>query len=382
MAVSGISRPRPIGEVVMVALIDQVFQIFSGNMIDIPLIRPIVDFLMSIPLIKYLVALILWKPFFAVILVPGLTGLMLSLLFIIWFERKLTARIQWRMGPLEISRSIGGILQPLADGMRYFFQEIIIHREAHRPYFVQFPILAFIPILLPVLFIPAGSVYAMRSGYALPIIVSLISMIPVVIMAIGWASNSRLAYIGTVREAFMYFAYEIPFILAVLAMAILYGTSDLFLIAEKQKIWGIALNPVSAIVFIVTMAMATSRLPFEIPEADQEIAFGPFVEYSGILFGLTMTLAYEKMYILGLLFSVLFLGGGSGPMIPLLGELSPVIWLYIKAVIIMCIMAFLRAVYPRYRIDQALRIGWTYLAGLAVVSIAIAGIISAGGLLP
>ncbi len=349
---------------------------------DIPVIKPLVDVLMTVPIVKYLVALILWKPFFAVILVPGLTGLMLSLLFIIWFERKLTARIQWRMGPLEISRSIGGILQPLADGMRYFFQEIIIHKEAHRPYFVQFPILAFIPVLLPVLFIPAGTVYAIRTPYALPVIVSLISMIPVVIMAIGWASNSRLAFIGTVREAFMYFGYEIPFIIAVLAMAVLYGTSDLYLIVEKQRVWGIALNPISALVFLITMAMATSRLPFEIAEADQEIAFGPFVEYSGILFGLTMTLAYEKMYILGLLFSVLFLGGGSGPPLPFLGDLTPVIWLYIKAVIIMCIMAFLRAVYPRYRIDQALRLGWTYLAGLAVVSVVIAGLISAGGLLP
>jgi NADH-quinone oxidoreductase subunit H len=349
---------------------------FMGNMVNIPLIQPIVDYLLNVPFVGYIVAILLWKPMFALLFIPGLTALMIVLLFIIWFERKLTARIQWRVGPLEVSRPIGGIIQPMADGLRYFFQEVIVHRDSHRPYFLQFPILIFIPVLLPILFIPAGSIIAINTPYALPVIVAIVSLIPVFIIAIGWASNSRFAYIGSVREAFMYFAYEIPFIFAVLAMILVYGTADTTLIVERQTIPGIILNPVAALVFFIAMAMATSRLPFEIPEADQEIAFGPFVEYSGILFGLVMTIAYEKMYILSLLMTILFLGGGNGPAILLLGDLSGAIWLFIKTLVVMMVLAFLRSIYARLRLDQALRFGWTTMIEISLVALVIGVIIN------
>ena len=135
-------------------------------------------------------------------------------------------------------------------------------------------------------------------------------LLSIFIIALGWASNSRYAYLGVLRETFMYFGYEVAFIIAVIAMLIMYGTGDAFRITEAQRgIVGAVLNPLACIVFLVTSAMATSRLPFDIPEADQEVVFGPFVEYTGIVFGIVMTLAYEKLYLLGLLFSILFLGG-------------------------------------------------------------------------
>jgi NADH-quinone oxidoreductase subunit H len=344
---------------------------FMENMVSIPLIQPVIDNLLNIPLVGYVVALILWKPMFALLIFPGLLTLMTVLLFIIWFERKLTARIQWRRGPLEILRWAGGIIQALADGLRYFFQEVIVHRDAHKPYFIQFPILIFIPVLLPLLFIPAGSIVGIKTPYALPVVVAIVSLIPVFIVAIGWASNSRFAYVGTIREAFMYFAYEIPFILSVVAMILVYGTADMTAIVEKQTIPGIILNPVAALVFFISTIMATSRLPFEIPEADQEIAFGPFVEYSGIMFGLVMTIAYEKMYILALLMSVLFLGGGNGFPIPLLGDLAPVIWMFLKTMAVMVALAFLRSIYARFRLDQALRLSWTTMLKISAVAVLI-----------
>ncbi|RLI84356.1 NADH-quinone oxidoreductase subunit NuoH [Archaeoglobales archaeon] len=351
-------------------------QHFVQNMVSIPLIQPVIDFLLQIPVLGYIVALILWKPMFALLIFPGLMTLLTVLLFIIWFERKLTARIQWRKGPLEVLRWAGGVIQALADGLRYFFQEVIVHRDAHRLYFLQFPILIFIPVLLPLLFIPAGTIVGIKSPYSLAITVAVVSLIPVFIVAIGWASNSRFAYIGTVREAFMYFAYEIPFIISVISMILVYGTADMVTIVERQAIPGIILNPIAALVFFITTVMATSRLPFEIPEADQEIAFGPFVEYSGIMFGLVMTIAYEKMYILSLLMSILFLGGGNGPAIPLLGDISGVIWLFIKAMAVMVSLAFLRSIYARLRLDQALRVSWTTIMKISLVSLAIGVIIN------
>jgi NADH-quinone oxidoreductase subunit H len=357
------------------SLVSFFFEIFRSNMMEIPIIKPVIDYLMQIPLLNLIVALVLWKPFFAVIIMPGLGILTLYLLYIVWYERKLTARIQWRVGPLEVARPIRGAIQALADGLRYFFQEAIIHKEAHRPYYVQLPILAFIPVLLPILFIPAGSAVGIKTPYAIQLIVAFIALIPITIIAIGWASNSRFAYIGSVREAFMYFAYEVPFIIAVLSMIFLFGSGDPYVAVEKQTIPGALLNPIAFIVYIVAMLMATSRLPFEIPEADQEIAFGPFVEYSGILFGLVMVLAYEKLYIMGLLFTILFLGGWSGPACPLLGDLMPPIWLVLKTLIVISILVIVRSIYARYRLDQALRIGWTTMLALSLVSLVIGSVL-------
>ncbi|MHC1636097.1 MAG: NADH-quinone oxidoreductase subunit NuoH [Candidatus Methanospirareceae archaeon] len=350
----------------MVALID----IAASNMVEIPFLKPILDSLSTIPVINYIITLILWKPIFALLFAPGLVSLMLIVIFMIWFERKLTARIQWRIGPKEVSRHIGGIIQPIADALRYLFQEVIEHKEAQTPYFIQFPIISFIPVLLPILFVNAGDIIAIRSPYAIQIMAAFVCLIPVMILGIGWASNSRFAYVGTIREAFMYFAYEIPFIITLIAMLILYGTSDpIEIVARQSSIPGIILNPVAALAFFIAIAMATSRLPFEIPEADQEIAFGPFVEYSGIIFGLVMMLAYEKMYVLGLMMTLLFLGGGNGPMIGPLGDLSGVTWFLLKTLVVLMLLAFLRSIYPRYRLDQGLRVGWTLMLILSLIAL-------------
>ncbi|MDK2795662.1 MAG: hypothetical protein PWQ58_861 [Archaeoglobaceae archaeon] len=352
-------------------MLDALMQIFKSNMLEIPAIQPIVDPLMQIPWLNLLVALLLWRPFFAIVVMPGLLVLMICLLYIIWFERKLTARIQWRVGPLEVFRPLRGAIQALADGLRYFFQESIVHKEAHRPYFVQLPILAFIPVLLPIAFIPAGNVVGIKTPYAIPLIVAFLSLIPITVVAIGWASNSRFAFIGSVREALMYVAYEIPFIIAVISMIYLYGSADPYVAVEKQSIPGALLNPVAFLVFIISMLMATSRLPFEIPEADQEIAFGPFVEYSGMLFGLVMVLAYEKLYIMSLLFTILFLGGWSGPQLAILGDLNAPLWLVIKTLIVISVLVIVRSMYARFRIDQALRIGFSWLLAFAIIALAI-----------
>ncbi len=367
----------------MVYLIpESLFELFKQEMVSIPIIDPIIKKLLEIPVLNVIVAFIFWKKVFAVLVAPGLLTILLILLIIIWLERKITARVQWRYGPLEISKPIGGVIQPLADGIRYLFQEVIVHKDAHRPYFLQFPLLSFIPVLLPILVIPAGAVYAIQTPYAVPIIVGLITLIPMVIIALGWASNSRYAYLGVLRETFMYFGYEVAFIIAVIAMLIMYGTGDAFRITEAQRgIVGAVLNPLACIVFLVTSAMATSRLPFDIPEADQEVVFGPFVEYTGIVFGIVMTLAYEKLYLLGLLFSILFLGGWNGPYIPPLGDLSGVIWLLIKTVIFMTFLVFLRSVYPRFRVDQALKLGWSQLLCISFIALGLAIVVKVGGLM-
>jgi NADH:ubiquinone oxidoreductase subunit H len=362
--------------------------VIYGFLLKIPVIGSIVTFLLSIipifgvPIIRLIIGFVLWKPMWVLLIIPGFATLGTMLLVLPWLERKLVGRMQWRVGPREIAPRTRGSIQLLADSLRFLCQEVIIHKEAHRLYFLQFPFLYFLPVLLPLLFINAGAVghplVPIETPYALQIMVGLISLMPVFIMGVGWSSNNRFAFIGTVREAFMYFAYEIPFIIVILAMIVLYGTSNTaeVITAANQGSWlhwGIILNPLAALTFFIATVMATARLPFEIPEADQELAFGPFIEYSGIAFGLAYVMAYEKMYVLSAIMTMLFLGGGSGPYIPYLtpylGDLMYGIWFVIKTLVILLVMVNLRGVYPRYRLDQALNVGWSAILIFAIVAL-------------
>ena len=363
---------------------EAVYKLFLSNMVNIPFLKPIINALLQVPVINVIVALIFWRPIFAVLVTPGLLALTIALIYIIWFERKAAARVQWRFGPLEVSRRVGGLIQPIADLFRYLFQEIIIHREAHADYFIVFPVLALILAVLAAVTIPISppgvpvipegtttGIWGIFSEYGVIVVLAILTLLTVCILGLGWASHSRFAYVGVVREAFMYVACEIPLIISVLAMIVLYGTANPLEISLKQKIPGALLNPLAFLTFMIAAVMSTARIPFDIPEAEQEIALGPYVEYSGLLFGIAMTISYDKMYVLALLSTLLFLCSFWGPQIPYFGDLSYAIWMGIKTIVVMMIFVFLRSVYPRYRVDQAIRIGWKYLLPMSIVSLLI-----------
>ena len=354
--------------------------------VNIPFLNPIIDFLNKVPIINIIVHLILWRPIFDLLFAPGLVSVIIALIYIIWFERKLTAKVQWRIGPLEVSRPIGGFLQPFADLFRYTFQEFVVPRQADRNYFIHAPAIVFILSTLPIFFIPIGpmeangvvnGIYGIYTGYDVLIALALITLFNVGIILIGWASNDRFTYIGTVREALLYTGYEAVLILSAISILLIYGTADPFEIVDWQvaHLPGIIINPLAFLAFVIATLMATSRFPFEIPEADTEIVLGPYTEYSGVIYGLVMTMSYEKLYVLSLLIVLLFLNGWAGPYIPPLGALSYAIWFGIKTYIVMMILVFTRAVYGRYRPDQALKMSWSSLLGLAVASLILSLII-------
>ncbi len=351
----------------------------------IPFLWPIINFLNHVPVINIIVHLIFWRPIFDLLFVPGLVSVTIALIFIIWFERKITAKVQWRIGPLEVSRPIGGFLQPFADLFRYTFQEFVVPIHADRNYFIHAPAIAFILSTLPIFFIPVGprqftlpngtmieGIYGVYTGYDVLIALALVTLFNIGIILIGWASNDRFTYIGTVREALLYTGYEVILILSAVAILLIYGTADPFKIVDWQvtHLPGIIANPLAFLAFLIATLMATSRFPpFEIPEADTEIVLGPYTEYSGIVYGLVMTMSYEKLYVLSLLMVLLFLDGWAGPYIPYFGALSPAIWFGIKTYIVMMIMVFTRSVYGRYRPDQALRMSWSSLLGLVMAAL-------------
>ncbi|GAA5418248.1 NAD(P)H-quinone oxidoreductase subunit 1 [Sulfurisphaera tokodaii] len=328
-----------------------------------------------------------YPSFFAVIIFPGLIFTTIILLLTIWFERKAAARVQMRIGPLYVSKRTGGITQLIADAIRLVFSEIIIPTGVNPTLYVLAPIFpiifSFIPmVLIPFSVIPkSGSVLSpyfhffydpninsgIFVGYFLPynmiLVLGLSSVVPVFILLQAWATNNRFAIVGAVREALLSVSYDVLLVMSVVAIAIEYHTLDIAKVVESG-IPGIVANPLAAIVFLVGMLMGTGRFPFEIVEAESELVVGPSTEYSGFLFVLAMGGSYISTFALSFVFSDLFLGGWL-PLNGLPGALINTI----KAIIVLWFTVFLRGVYGRYRIDQALRGSWKYLLPVAFASL-------------
>jgi len=328
-----------------------------------------------------------YPSFFSVIIFPGLIFTIIILLLTIWFERKVAARVQMRIGPLYVSKRTGGILQLVADALRLVFSEIIIPVGVNHTLYVLAPALviafAFIPMaLIPFSVIPeTGSILSpyfnifydneigkgVFAGYFVPynmvLILGLASIVPIFVLLQAWATNNRFAILGAVREALLAVSYDVLLVMSIAAVAIEYHTLDIAKVVESG-ILGIVANPLAAIVFLVGMLMGTGRFPFEIVEAESELVIGPSTEYSGFLFALAMAGSYISTFALAFVFSDVFLGGW----LPFTG-LPGALWNVIKAILVLWFTVFLRSVYGRYRIDQALRGSWKYMLPVAFASL-------------
>lgn len=320
--------------------------------------------------INLILSLLLHPSIFVPLIFPGLITILVVIILLIWAERKIAAKIQMRIGPLYVTRRFGGVLQLLADLLRYMFAELIISKDSDKLMFIASPIIALTVTLLPLAVIPAGSLLgieliALRTSIGLLAALTLSSLTPIFIIVMGWASNNKFALIGSLREGYLMISYEVPMYLSALSVAILHGSLDIVnVVNNQQRIWTALINPFAAFSFFTSMIMSTSRFPFEITESDSELVAGPYTEYSSILYGLVMGVPYMRLYVFALLFVDLFLGGWH----PTIDGFSSII-LISKVLIILLFSVFLRSVYPRYRLDQAIRIGWHSLFVLSLISI-------------
>ncbi len=310
------------------------------------------------------------------ILVPGaLTALVLAML-VIYLERKITARVQRRIGPYYVSPSLAGLLQPIADGIRFFFQEPLIPVSVDKAAFIAAPALTVAVLLTAFSVIPGGPrITPIESSVSLLVVLAALAISPIPIIIMGWASDNRFSLVGALREAILNASYEPVLLLAALAGATVYGTLDLAAIVEKEAsigLPGIILNPLAAVVFFVASLAATDRIPFDLVLGEQEIVAGPYTEYSGVLFAVTMALDYLKLYILGLVFAILFLGGWW----PATTWPLTAIVLSLKALLFMIAAVFFRAVYGRARLDRALETLWLFYFPATLAALAWSQIIS------
>ena len=300
-----------------------------------------------------------------------------------FYERKLAARIQVRVGPNRAGP--GGWLQPLADGIKLFFKEELIPAEAYKAVFILAPILTVLPALVIMAVVPWGGAIDFF-GRAIPLhiadlnvailyILSVASISVYGIVLAGWSSNNKYAMLGGLRSSAQMLSYEIALGLAFVGPMLIAGSMSLNAIIEAQRnVWFIVYQPLGAIIFYIAMLAEVNRAPFDMPEAEQELTAGYHTEYSGMKFALFFMGEYIKMIAVSAIFATLFLGGYRGPFVdqwPLLGPL----YLLAKIIFSLGIMIWIRATLPRLRYDRLMAFGWKVLLPLSLLNVFLTAVV-------
>ncbi|MBE9126837.1 MULTISPECIES: NADH-quinone oxidoreductase subunit NuoH [unclassified Coleofasciculus] len=331
------------------------------------------------------VAKAIWMPLPMFLMI---IGAIVGVLVVIWLERKISAAAQQRIGP-EYAGPLG-VLQPVADGLKLVFKEDIIPTKADPLLFTLGPILVVIPVFLSYLIVPFGQNLVISNvGLGIFLWIALSSVAPIGLLMSGYASNNKYSLLGGLRAAAQSISYEIPLSLAILAVVMMSNSLSTIDIVEQQSGygilgWNIWRQPVGFLIFWIAALAECERLPFDLPEAEEELVAGYQTEYAGMKFGLFYIGSYVNLVLSALLFAILYLGGWELP-IPIeqlaswlgISESTPwlqviaaslgIIMTLLKAYLLIFIAVLLRWTVPRVRIDQLLNLGWKFLlpVGLA-----------------
>ena len=312
--------------------------------------------------------------------------------FTTWVERKALARIQNRIGPnkvgVPLSRyggrlSLFGLGQPLADGIKMLFKEDIVPRDADRLFHLLAPILALIPSMVVLCFLPiefpfwtsqVKAIQAAAMDGAVIFFFALTGLATLAVFMAGWASRNKYSLLGGMRAIAQMVSYEIPLVLSAAVVVMTAGSlSAVDIVREQQFLWFV-FTPwgfAAFVIFFIGALAETNRSPFDLPEAESEIIAGYFTEYSGFKFALFFLGEYIAMFAISGLAVVLFLGGGHGP-----GSDNAWIacgWFLAKLFGLIAIMIWLRGTLPRLRIDQLMAFAWKFLLPLSILNIFITG---------
>ncbi len=303
-------------------------------------------------------------------------------LFLIWFERRVVARMQDRMGPNRVGPQ--GLLQTVADAIKLMIKEDITPIGADRLVYNAAPILSVVAVISMWAVLPfASNILGTGLNVGALYVVGVGSLGTLSIMMGGWASNNKYALLGAFRTVAQLVSYEAPMILSLLVPVILARTMDLNGIVQAQSVWFIVAAPIAALIFFVSSVAEVGRTPFDLLEAESEIVAGFHIEYSGMKFGMFFVAEFLHAFTIGALTSVLFLGGWQGPFaqqVPLLG----LVYFTLKAFAGYFIVILMRTTLPRIRIDHMLDLNWKFLVptslSVIVVTIVVDKLIQVGGI--
>ena len=303
--------------------------------------------------------------------------LMVAVLFMVWFERKVISDMQSRIGPDRAGP--WGIGQTLADGIKLFFKEALMPDRADRRVFMLAPFLSIVPAFLTFAVVPFGgeiSIAGHRTQMQLadpPVgVLFLLAMSGIAVygvMLAGWSSGSKYPLLGSVRASAQMVSYEAAMSLAIAAVVLTAGslsTRDI-VIAQEGWRWNLwVLGVVPFVVFLIAATAELNRPPFDLVEAEQELVGGFHTEYSSISFALFFLAEFMNVVTMSAIAVTLFLGGPSGPAIGFLPDLWPVVWFMGKLMIFLFVYVWLRATLPRFRYDQLMDLGWKKLIPLSL----------------
>ena len=333
------------------------------------------------------IAHLLWLPL-PMLLV--LTAALIGVLVTVWLERKISAAAQQRIGP-EYAGALG-ILQPMADGLKLLVKEDIIPQKADSLLFTLGPILVLVPVILSWLIVPFGqNLLISNVGIGIFLWIALSSIQPIGLLMSGYASNNKYSLLGGLRAAAQSISYEIPLALAVLAVVMMSNSLSTVDIVNQQNTaglfsWNIFRQPVGFLIFWICALAECERLPFDLPEAEEELVAGYQTEYAGMKFALFYLGSYINLILSSLLVSILYLGGWgfpipidlitnslgqspNAPVIQILAATIGIIMTVFKTYFLVFLAILLRWTTPRVRIDQLLDLGWKFLLPIALVNL-------------
>jgi len=293
-----------------------------------------------------------------------------SVMFMIWWERKISAHIQVRYGPMRVG-GWHGWAQSLADGIKLLIKEDIIPAGADRFVFALAPMVVFAAALAAYVIIPFGPNLIIRDlNIGVFFYISISSLTVVGIIMAGWSSNNKYSVLGALRSAAQAVSYEVPLVVSILGVIMTVGSLSMVEIVEaQQRIWFIVPQFVGFLIYLTAAIAECNRLPFDIPEAESELVAGFHVEYSGMRFAIFFLAEYANMFTVSAIATALFLGGWHGPLLP------PWLWFLLKTYFIIFIMMWLRWTLARLRVDQLMNVGWKYLLPLAFLNMGITGLV-------
>jgi NADH-quinone oxidoreductase subunit H len=307
-------------------------------------------------------------------------------------ERKLLARFQARVGPNRAGyipfprrdgkerKLLGGIMQPAADAVKLFFKEDITPARADKTIYMLAPIMAVVPAILILAVIPwAGEInifgavfspyFAIAPGLnvAALFILSMASISVYGVVLAGWSSNSKYAVLGGIRTTAQMVSYELALGLSLLIPVMMADSMDLGKIVEAQRGGWFFLQFIAAFIFFVAALAEMQRTPFDLLEAEQELSSGYFVEYGGMRFGMFFMAEYMAMISYSAIAATLFFGGYRGPFVDQFQALGCV-YIWLKILIGVVLMIWIRATLPRFRYDQLMSFGWKWLLPVSVLN--------------
>jgi NADH-quinone oxidoreductase subunit H len=312
-----------------------------------------------------------------------------------YFERRVVARMQQRVGPNRAGPA--GLMQPIADGIKLLFKENTMPAGADRVVYLMAPVLSVSVAILAFAMIPVGDPIVMTVGgvqrvvplyiadfnAALLYVLGMTSLAVYGIALAGWSSDNKYALLGGLRSSAQMISYELAMGLSLVGVVMVAGTLSIVEVVDQQRaLWFIVLQPVGFAVYAITAVAETNRAPFDLPEAEQELIAGFHIEYTGLRFALFYMAEYIAMITVGAVAVSLFFGGYHLPCFPdgPLAGLCSLPWFLdmavftAKVVVVLFIFVWLRATIPRLRYDQLMNLGWKVLLPIALLNLAVTAV--------